>query len=378
MKVMIVVTHLLGTGHLSRALTLAKGFVQADHEAVVVSGGVPVPQLDPGDAALLQLPALRSDGVNFAQLLTAAGNPVDDPMLHGRLDALLSVLDDQAPDVLLTELFPFGRRVLRAEFIALLEAAKAQDKPPLILSSIRDILAPPSKPKKAAFADEVVERFYDGVLVHADPMITPLDLSWPVTEALAERLRYTGFVAPPVADTPTKAGEGEVIVSAGGGDVGRGVFTAALEAAAGDRARPWRLLLGGADAAERCAALATEAADNVTIEPARPDFRAMLHNVAASVSLCGYNTALDVLQAGCPAVFVPFDAGSEVEQGIRARALTQQNGIAAIRSAELTPEGLLHAVQEVIAAPARAPMKAGLDGARETVRIVEHMFEARR
>ena len=74
MKVMIVVTHLLGTGHLSRALTLAKGFVQAGHEAVVVSGGVPVPQLDPGDAALLQLPALRSDGVNFAQLLTAAGN----------------------------------------------------------------------------------------------------------------------------------------------------------------------------------------------------------------------------------------------------------------------------------------------------------------
>ena len=50
-----------------------------------------------------------------------------------------------------------------------------------------------------------------------------------------------------------------------------------------------------------------------------------------------------------------FDAGNEVEQGIRARALTQQNGIAAIRSADLTPEGLLHAVQEVIAAPCPAP-----------------------
>jgi len=378
MKVMIVVTHLLGTGHLSRALTLAKAFIQAGHEAVVVSGGVPAPQLDPGDAALLQLPALRSDGVNFAQLLTAAGNPVDDAMLYGRLDALLSSLDDQAPDVLITELFPFGRRVLRAEFIALLEAAKAQDKPPLILSSIRDILAPPSKPKKAAFADEMLERFYDSVLVHADPRITPLHLSWPVTEALASRLHYTGFVAPPVSDSPTDAGKSEVIVSAGGGDVGRDVFAAALEAAAGDPARPWRLLLGGADAAERCAALASQAPDNVILEPARPDFRAMLHNAAASVSLCGYNTALDVLQAGCPAVFVPFDAGNEVEQGIRARALAQQDGIATINSADLTPERLRQAVQKVMDAPDRSPMTTGLDGAAETVRITALLLEAQR
>lgn len=377
MKVMIVVTHLLGTGHLSRALTLAKGFVQAGHEAVVVSGGVPVPQLDPGDVSLLQLPALRSDGVNFAQLLTAAGNPVDDAMLHGRLDALLSVLDDQEPDVLITELFPFGRRVLRDEFTALLSAARSQNTPPLILSSIRDILAPPSKPKKAIYADDIVQQFYDGVLVHADPQITPLNLSWPVTDTLARRLHYTGFVAPPATTGRSDVGKGEVIVSAGGGDVGRNVFAAALAAAAADPARQWRLLLGGADAAERCAALATDAARNVILEPARPDFRAMLHNAAASVSLCGYNTALDVLQAGCPAVFVPFDAGNEVEQGIRARALTQQNGIAAIRSADLTPEGLLHAVQEVIAAPRRAPMQAGLDGAAETVRITAQLLEAR-
>jgi len=45
----------------------------------------------------------------------------------------------------------------------------------------------------------------------------------------------------------------------------------------------------------------------------------MLYHAAASVSLCGYNTALDILQAGTPAVFVPFDDGSEVEQGLRAR-----------------------------------------------------------
>ena len=46
MKVMIVVTHLLGTGHLSRALTLGRAFVQDGHDTFVISGGMPAPQLD--------------------------------------------------------------------------------------------------------------------------------------------------------------------------------------------------------------------------------------------------------------------------------------------------------------------------------------------
>jgi len=57
------------------------------------------------------------------------------------------------------------------------------------------------------------------------------------------------------------------------------------------------------------------------VEPPTPDFRMLLTGAAASVSMCGYNTALDVLQAGVPAVLIPFDDGGEVEQGLRADAL---------------------------------------------------------
>ena len=76
MKVMIVVTHLLGTGHLARALTLARAYQKANHSVTVASGGMPAPQLDRGDVPILQLPPLRSDGVNFTQLLNKAGEPV--------------------------------------------------------------------------------------------------------------------------------------------------------------------------------------------------------------------------------------------------------------------------------------------------------------
>jgi predicted glycosyltransferase len=89
--------------------------------------------------------------------------------------------------------------------------------------------------------------------------------------------------------------------------------------------------------------------------------------------MCGYNTALDVLQTGCRAVFIPFDAGSEVEQGIRAEALAKRPGIAVVRSADLTAETLLQALLEVSAGPRPAALHQGLDGAARTVEIVSEM-----
>ena len=113
MKVMIVVTHLLGTGHLARALTLARAYMAAGDKVLVVSGGMPAPLLTRGDTPLAQLPPLRSDGVDFSRLLDAEGGAVEVGYLATRQEVLLTHLRSFAPDVLITELFPFGRRILR-------------------------------------------------------------------------------------------------------------------------------------------------------------------------------------------------------------------------------------------------------------------------
>ena len=74
MRVMIVVTHLLGTGHLVRALNIARACVDAGHSVTLVSGGMPVVHLDFTGVNLVQLPPLRSDGVDFTRLLTSDGS----------------------------------------------------------------------------------------------------------------------------------------------------------------------------------------------------------------------------------------------------------------------------------------------------------------
>lgn len=371
MKVMIVVTHLLGSGHLTRALILARAFLDAGHGVSLVSGGMPSAHEKPQGLVWLQLPPVRSDGTDFSRLLDDTDEIVDDAYLAGRRTALIAALQDQQPDALITELFPFGRRNLKEEFLALLEEVPRLARRPKVFASIRDILAPPSKPAKAVFAEETVRTHYDGVLVHSDPDLTPLELSWPMSADLARRLRYTGFVAPPPAKAhPARAGAGEVIVSAGGGNVGMPLFQTAKTAAAQDGARQWRLLVGGREAAGVCAVLNAGAPDNLIAEPARPDFRQMLHHAAASVSMCGYNTALDVLQSPCPVVFVPFDEGNEVEQSLRAQALAAQPGIEILRTSEMDAPALLAAVGRAMAAR-RSVMDSTLwQGAARTVKSV--------
>ncbi len=377
MKILIAVTHLLGTGHLSRALTLGRAFASVGHQVRVASGGFAAPQLNTDGVVLLQLPPLRSDGVDFTRLLTASGDVADTAYRAQRQAMLCVALTEMQPDVLITELYPFGRRNLAEEFQALLSAAQTLPRRPVIVASIRDILAPPSKPKKAVQADAMITEFYDAVLVHSDPAATRLNISWPVSDMLAERLRYTGYVAPPAATPhPQGLGQDEILVSAGGGSVGDALFECALKTAALLPDIQWRLLVGGSDAAERIARF--QAMDTpAIIEPARPDFRQMLPLAAASVSMCGYNTALDLLQSGTPAVLIPFDAGTEVEQGLRANSLSPLNGIEVVTSGDLTPDTLCAAVRSAIAAARRATDGLHFDGAARTVEIATELAEQR-
>ncbi|HEY6630273.1 MAG TPA: glycosyl transferase family 28, partial [Rhizobiaceae bacterium] len=240
-RVTVLVTHLLGTGHLSRSLVLAQALRDTGLAAQLISGGMPTGHLDLSGVDFVQLPPVRSDGASFTRLLDSRGDPVTPEFMRQRVGVLEAALRANPPDVLITELFPFGRRVLRDEFLAALALARGLTPAPLVFSSIRDILAPPSSVKKAEQTEAWLTAHYDGVLVHSDAAIVPLEASWPVTPQTARMLHYTGFIAPPkpVCDPAELEGAGEIIVTAGGGPVGRKLFETSIEAARTGRHR-WR------------------------------------------------------------------------------------------------------------------------------------------
>ncbi|MCJ2123042.1 glycosyltransferase [Methylobacterium sp. J-077] len=375
MRVLIVVTHLLGAGHLTRAAALGRAFAAAGHEVLLVTGGVPAPMVRLGDVRLVQLPPLHVAGTDFARPLGPDGLPAEAALFARRRALLLDTLAEFAPDAVITELFPFGRRALADEFLALVEAAHARRRRPLVLASVRDILVASAKPERIAQAHARVARLYDAVLVHGDPALVPLEASWPLDAGTAEKLRYTGYVdeGSPAHPAATRAG---VLVAAGSGPAGLGLLRAAAEAA---RLRPslgWLILAGHGVPESELSAIGRGLPAG-TIERARPDYRLLLAGAALSVSQCGYNTAIDLLATATPAVLVPFAAGGETEQRLRAECLAARGLARVLPEAELTAESLLRTVDAQLSAPAPGPHGIDLGGAARTVAIVVEILAAR-
>lgn len=372
-RVLFHVQHLLGTGHVRRAAMIADALADAGAAVTLASGGLPVANLRLRRATLVQLPAVRALDVSFKTLVDAAGRPIDAAWKAARRERLLALAAALRPDVVVTELFPFGRRMLEFELLPLLDAVRAAIPRPLVLSSVRDILAPASSETKAQTSIARVREFYDRVLVHGDASFVPLPESFPQAAAIAGRLAYTGYVqGPPGSPPPPGDGEGEVIVSVGGGPVGQRLLDAAAAARPLSREghRRWRLLGGEARQAAR-------PQPGLIVEPNRADFPGLLARCHVSVSLCGYNTVMDILTARVRSVVVPFAEGRETEQTQRAQALARHGWTQIVPEDELTPATLAAAIDRAAAMPRPAAHALESDGAMQTARLVREWLAAR-
>jgi predicted glycosyltransferase len=363
--------HALGLGHLVRSLALA-GALAEQFEVVLLNGGqMPPDTLIPAGVQVINLPPLGYDG--------GFGLVSHDPDLSVarakeiRRQCLLDTLDRVQPRIVLIELYPFGRNKFSFELEPLVEAVVAggADRPRLVCS-LRDILV--TRPRgQLRHDDKVVERAngrFDAILVHADPSFVCIEESFQPGIPLTVPVRYTGFVVPPeTAPTGDRTPLARVLVSAGGGMVGEPLFRAAV-AAHGEVARRLHLtttVVAGPflpDAA--WAWLQGEAAASPDLDVVRrvDDLRAEMQRSAMSVSQGGYNTTMDILRAGVPAVVVPFADGTEDEQTRRSDRLAARGVLRTIDADRLDADRL---VTELRALATFRPRPAVLDlSGRET------------
>ena len=365
MKVFFYVQHLLGVGHLKRAATLARALAAGGFEVTLASGGMPVEGVD-----VLQLPPASSDAA-FKHLLDERGEPVDDAWKARRRDVLLKAWLRSDDDVLMIELFPFGRRQMRFELIPLLEAARSprqgRSRRPLVVCSARDLIQ--WRPTREQEMLECFERYFDRLLVHGDPAIASFNFG--LAAKLAGKLHYTGYVVSP-APKKSDQGSDEVLVSAGGGAVGRPLLEAALVARplTSLRDRPWRLLAGINAHEADVASLRKRAGPGVIVERSRQDFTARLASCVLSVSQAGYNTVVEILAARARAGVVPFAGGGEVEQTTRAHLLVARGLLEMVEEGALDGASLAAAIERAYARPRPAPGDIDLDGAAASARLL--------
>ncbi|MBO6892322.1 MAG: glycosyltransferase [Roseibium sp.] len=372
-KALIHVQHLLGTGHVVRAASIGKALVARGFEVTLASGNKIPPTLDTGALRIVALPACKSPDANFKRLVTLDNEDIDDAWKNARVKASIQSLEAKDYDLLLTETYPFGRRQLDFELTPLLEAAKAKSRPPLIATSIRDILVRKKELWKEEWMADQALRYYDRILIHSDPDFIELGNSFPFADRVAHLVRYTGYVGgAPHSDAEGRDGEDEVIISCGGGAVAENLLSAALEARPLSRRAEdatWRVLIGHDVSEDAFAIYKMSAGEGVTVQRARRDFPQLLQRARLSVSQAGYNTVLDILTAGVPAVFVPFAQANETEQTQRAEALAAHGRAVVTPEAGLTPERLAAAVDDALALP-RKNNQVLLGGAEKSADIL--------
>lgn len=365
MRVLLWVQHLLGTGHSVRGAAIARALRAAGADVTLALGAEPPATLDLSGLDVLPLhPVLATDG-SFRVIVDAEGRNYEE-VAAARRDVLLDHLSRRGADVLVTETYPFGRRRFTPELDPVLAAAR--DEGVRTVASIRDVLVRKPLAKEEAMA-ATARALFDRVLVHADPQFVTLDDSFRAAAGLADLIRYTGFVD---AGTPVAAGAARegIVVSAGGGAVGAALVEAAIGAAAAlGPGIGWRILVPPGLAASR-AAWQAAACPHVTLEPNRPDFRALLAGAALSISQAGYNTVLDGLAAGPRMIFVPFAVHEETEQTDRAAALARRGLARVVAEADLTPATLADAVRAALAGPLPKPPPLDRDGAAHSAALI--------
>lgn len=374
--------HSVGLGHLVRSLAVA-GALAADHRVVLLSGGpVPPEMAVPEGVELVALPPIGS--LEGTALVSLDPDLDLDEAWARRRATLLGHLDALEPDVLVVELFPFGRRKFAGELVALLEAARSRPHPPVVVSSVRDILVAngPAQQGRDDEAAERLERYFDAVVVHADPRVARLEDTFRPTRPFDVPVHYTGYVVPRGGRPPgERADPPEVLVSTGGGRTGAPLLRAALEAhrrRLAPRGVTTRLVTGPFLADDEAAALEEAAAgvDGLVVERFVPDLCAAMVEASVSVSRCGYNTALDIVRAGIPSLVVPYDEGRETEQAERARRLAELGVLHVLPAADLSPERLARDVLGLLDA-VPAPAALDLDGARATASILAGLVARR-
>jgi len=366
-SLMIYCQHLLGMGHLVRSLEVA-GALARDWDVTFVTGGeVPRSLPLPEKVEMVLLPAVES-GADFKVQST-------EDVKARRQERLLACFEGAAPDVLMVELFPFGRKQFGFELMPLLKMARKNGT--LVACSLRDILVRrPDQAEYEARVCEITREYFDLVLVHSDPQFQRLEDSFSRIADLGCPVVYTGYVHRGANETVFEQSGPTIVCSIGAGkcETGHHLVEAVIGAAGllrNELPHRFEIFTGPFMPDSDYARVAGKAAElaNVTLSRFTSDLPGEMRRADLSVSMGGYNTVMDVLAANVRALVYPEVGNGDNEQRVRAAKLAAMGAIEILDTFELAPEVLAGRIREALRKPAsRISLDMnGAEGTRHTI-----------
>lgn len=386
-RVLIYCQHVLGMGHLIRSMAVARALRNCT--VVFVNGGESISGLDiPSWVTIVNLPPISSDS-EFQRLDIHGESTTLEQVQQTRRHMLFELFGHFRPDVVIIELFPFGRKRFAFELLPLLAHIRLSASSTKVVCSLRDILV--TKPDPTRHEDWVVSlmnRYFDLLLIHSDPTFQTLDETFSRCQDLRCAVQYTGFVTQDSdmsADVQTTDGQPAshgvplILASVGGGRVGYELLDSTVRASALlIPTVPHRTLLFTGPYMpdhqyEQLQALGVQS-PHIEVRRFTTSFQSLMRRAALSISMAGYNTCMNLLSTGTRSLVWPFTGHKNDEQTIRARKLEQRGLLTLLEPPDLEPERLAKKIATSLnSSQAHSGHSINTHGGQETAMAIERL-----
>jgi len=302
------------SGHVHRAIEMARQLSETHDVTVLVDDNMPVQIEVPKSVQLIHLPTPGNEAV------------------IARRDAILNEFERLKPRVVIIDGFPFSQQQRRGELLPLIERARNGIYGESLVVCTTDAILidePPDGEDRTDLAAALLDKYFDLIIVQSDPVFARLEEFFRPRNTLHTPLYHTGFVWSERSESaePGDEGRGEsILVSAGDGEHGGTLFRAAIESQRvlwPIAARPMRLIAGPRlpeDEYQDLLALA-DGVRGVSITRRVDDLTAEMSRARCSVSQCDYAVALSAIRTRTPSLFVPCQGSLCQEQIVRAQRL---------------------------------------------------------
>ena len=317
-----------GLGHLRRSVTVAGRLLeQCPGASVLIATGSPVATSFrlPHGIDILKLPSVTKDSTG--DYVSREWTMGLSDLLNFRARLLASAVEGFRPHVLLVDHKPIG---LLGELEPALETARGLGTRCIL--GLRDIVDHPDAMEGewgAAKVRAAIENDYDQIMVYGDRAIFDASVEYPQLAAVKDRLLFTGYVVRPQVRPPIRPLallQPHVVVTVGGGEDGAERVNAYFDAMElGDPHWTTTIILGPLFGAELSKEAKRRAATvrGVTVHRSHDDLPSLFRDASAVVSMAGYNSCSEILQARVPSVLLPRVTPRR-EQQLRARRLSAQ------------------------------------------------------
>lgn len=333
------------------------------------------------------LPGLMMDE-EFKNLAPCDINKNLEEVKKERKDSLFCFFQQYQPEIFVIELYPFGRKAFRFELDPILTDIRNHRLPPcLVYCSLRDILV--ERNDQLKFEQRIIttlNTLFDGLLIHADENFTSLNETFSRTEDITVPKVYTGYVTPKPAknsritirkNLQIPAKSHLIVASIGGGNVGEELLlslTAALPYLQTDKYL-LQIFTGPYASEDLFEKLKILEDKNLKVTRFSKNFPDWLAAADLSVSMAGYNTCMNILAAGVPALLYPFRYNQE--QLMRVEKLTAHVPLSILSEKDLQPESLASLVKNQLHKK-RYCSPVNLEGAANTVTHLERWLATMR